>query len=319
LPAGKSITLTRTTTCDAAHGWLWSGSTTLPIDSNSTQSEYPITSLAYVGNVSHTWTNVQRFTSGNFDDDGPVRMISLSSASGNPYSAAPGSDTVGVTVVTSEAGISKQLVVLRQAHNGSSTAFMLCVDGGSGSPYSPQQGTPGIQNGMQNGCSFSYAINQNLGAVDPCANQTLLPAQCVPNKTSNAGGNPLVSTPLNNRFGCSSGGTPAYPNNWPNFSVPGDKRAVTLLLTTYNAYSNGGKTNGRQNYPVVGFGDFYVTGFSGDKCAGDDPAPPQVAGDNQNAGDIWGYFIKYDSGGGIPSGAKCVPNALGECVAALVR
>jgi hypothetical protein len=317
MPTGDTITLHVVPgSCDA-HGWLWSGSTTLGIDANSTQSEYPVTLAYHKGGANKSWSNVQRFTSGNFDDDGPVRMISLSSATGNPYSSAPGSDTVGVRVVTSQAGLSNQLVVLRQAHNGSSTAFMLCVDGGSGSPYNPEQGTPGIQDGMQNGCSFSYALNQNLASADPCATQPL-PAECVPNKTSNAGGNPLVSTPLNNRFGCSSN-PPTYPNRWPNYSTPGDKRAVVLLLTSYNAYSNGGKTNGKQLYPVVGFGDFYITGFSGDNCTGDQAAPPQVAGDNVNAGDIWGYFIKYDSGAGIPSGRKCKPNELGECVAALIR
>jgi hypothetical protein len=317
MPAGYSITLHVVPgSCDT-HGWLWNGSTTLGIDANSPQSEYPVTLNYHKGSASPTWTNVQRFTSGSFDDDGPVRMISLSGGAGNPYSSAPGSDTVGVRVVTSQAGISNQLVVLRQAHNGSSTAFMLCVDGGSGSPYNPENGTPGIQDGMQNGCSFSYAINQNLAAADPCATQPL-PAECVPNKTSAAGGNPLVTRPLNARFGCSAN-PPTYPDRWPIYSTPGDKRAVVLLLTTYNAYSNGGKTNGKQLYPVVGFGDFYITGFSGDNCSGDAPAPPQIAGDNQNAGDIWGYFIKYDSGAGIPSGRKCKPNELGECVAALIR
>lgn len=322
LPANLSITLSRSSTCTTSHGggaWLWSGSTTLPIDANSTQSEYPVTLAYKKGATTTTWNGVQRFTSGSLDDDGPIRMISLSSASGNPYSASAGSDSVGVTVVTSQAGISKQLVVLRQAHNGSSTAFILCYDGGSHNPYSPEQGDQGVEDGMQFGCSFSYALNQSLASADPCATQPL-PPQCVPNKTSNAGGNPLVTKTLNARFGCTNiNSTPTYPNNWPNFSKPGDTRAVTLLLTSYNAYGNGGKTNGKQMYPVVGFGDFYVSGFSGSKCHGDDPAPPQVANDNANAGDIWGYFIKYDSGAGIPSGRKCVPNALGACVAVLVR
>lgn len=319
LPAGNTIVLTRST-CSSSHGtgaWLWSGSTTLGIDAASPQSEYPL-SLTYTtgsgkGSTSQTWNNVQRFTSGNFNDDGPVRMISLSSSSGNAYSAAPGPDTVGVQVVTSEAGISKQLVVLRAAHSGSSTAFMLCY-GGSG-PYSPEGGTPGIQDGMQFGCSYGYGINQNLASVDPCTPQTS-PADCVPNLPRSAAGNPDVATPLNNRFGC--GPNPTYPDLWPNYSTPGDKRAVSLVLTSYNAYSNGGKTNGKQMYPVVGFGDFYITGFDGDKCKGDDPPPPG-ASSKATDGDIWGYFIKYDSGTGIPSGVKCVPNVLGECVAALVR
>jgi putative Flp pilus-assembly TadE/G-like protein len=316
MPANQSITMhVVPNSCDA-HGWLWSGSTTLPIDSNSIQSEYPV-ALTYVrGGTKHTWTSAQRFTSGNLDDDGPVRMVSLSGA-GNPYSATAGTDSVGVTVVTSEEGITHQLVVLRGAHNGSSTAFILCYDKGSGSPYSPEQGDPGVVDGMQNGCSFSYAINPTLTCPDAGGAQPL-PADCIPNKTSAAGGNPLVSKPLNDRFGCSNN-PPTYPDNWPNFSIPGDKRAVSLVLTSYNAYANGGKQNGSQTYPVAGFGNFYIAGFSGDNCAGDAPPPPQAAADGSNAGDIWGYFIEYSTGGAVPSGKKCKLNTFGSCVPALVR
>jgi hypothetical protein len=305
--------------CDA-RGWLWAGSssTPLPVGANSGSTEYPVTidwtsNQSVNGTKSATWSNVQRFTSANLDDDGPVRLVSLSSA-GDPYSSTPGSDPVGVTVVVSQAGISKQLAILRQAHTGSSTAFILCY-GGSG-PYNPEGGTKGIQDGMQFGCSYSYAINQNLTAADPCATQPL-PAQCVVNLPRSAAGNPDVATPLNDRFGCQNS-PPTYPDNWPNYSTPGDKRAVTLVLTSYNAYSNGGKTNGKQTYPVAGFGDFYITGFDGDKCKNDDPAPP-AASKQSNDGDIWGYFIQYDNGSGLPSGHKCKPNVLGECVAALVR
>ncbi len=38
------------------------------------------------------------------------------------------------------------------------------------------------------------------------------------------------------------------------------------MITTYNAYSNGGKNNGKEDYPVIGFGDFYVTGFTNSNC-----------------------------------------------------
>lgn len=317
-----TITLHAVAGSCTGNGWLWSGTTTLPIDSNSGASEYPVTinwssGTAVNGTKSKTWANVQRFTSANIDDDGPVRMISLSNAAGNPYSATPGTDNVGVTVVTSQAGISKQLIVLRGAHNGSSTAFILCYDGGSGSPYNPEQGDPGIVDGMKNGCSFFYGINPTLTCPDPGGAQPL-PADCIPNKTSAAGGNPLVTTPLNARFGCSTN-PPTYPNNWPNFSIPGDKRAVTLVLTSYNAYANGGKQNGSQSYPVEGFGNFYISGFSGDNCVGDDPPPPEAAADGKNSGDIWGYFIQYATGGAIPSGRKCVANTFGTCVPALVR
>jgi hypothetical protein len=69
----------------------------------------------------------------------------------------------------------------------------------------------------------------------------------------------------------------------------------------------------------VGFGNFYISGFSGDKCVGDDPPPPEAAADGKNAGDIWGYFIQYAVGGAIPSGKKCQANTFGTCVPALVR
>jgi hypothetical protein len=318
MPAGNSITMHATGGCDA-HGWLWSGTSSLPLDASSTQSEYPVSLTYKRGGTTKTWSNAQRFTSANFDDDGPVRMVSLSGA-GNPYSTDGNgnhTDTVGVTVVVSREGITHQLVVLRGSHNGSSTAFILCYDNGSGSPYSPEQGDPGIKDAMQNGCSFEYAINPTSTCPDP-GGAMPLPADCVPNKTSAAGGNPLVKTPLNARFGCSNS-PPTHPNYWPNYGTdPSDPRAVTLLLTSYNAYADGGQQNGRQTYPVEGFGAFYITGFDGDACAGDDPAPPVAAQDNPNAGDIWGYFIGY-SGGGVPSGKKCKLNTFEACVPALVR
>jgi hypothetical protein len=312
--------------------WLWQGSLSIPIGALSTQSEYPVTlswtSTKPVGGSkkgNFGGDVVQRFTSADLSDDGPVRMMGLtgSGPSGSPYSGTPGSDTVSVTVVVSEAGISNELSILRASHNGSSTSFILCASSnGHTSPYNPEGGAQGIIDGIQNGCSFQYTINPTLTCPDP-GGAMPLPADCVQNKPTSDQAN-TVKTALNNRL-CGGNGGKVYLNNWPNDTVSGDLRRVTLLLTSYNAYVNGGKTNGAQPYPVAGFGDFYITGFWGDACPqaltdtpphpGFDDPQPQGA----SKGDIWGYFIKYSNGAGVPSGRKCVANEFGECVPALVR
>jgi hypothetical protein len=100
---------------------------------------------------------------------------------------------------------------------------------------------------------------------------------------------------------------------------------VTLVITSYNAYSNGGKGNGKDDYPVTGFGAFYITGFDGSDCKkktgsnsdplGEEPPPPGASG----SGDVWGYFIEYTRQGDIPSGEQCEANALAQCIAVLTR
>ena len=322
----STIPLTATAT-KGSHGWIFSapaGAGSIPIDPSAGSSENNIeldwTINGGNGKNNHgSFTDAQRFASATDEDDGPLKGLSVAFSGGDPSPISPyslssadsspgyaaGIHNLDVTVTLATEGITHKLTILRGAHKGSATSYILCTG---------QNGTPGIISGIENGCSIEYGINPIPACPDP-ANPT--PPDCATNKPSNDSGNP-ISKAYNSRFSCGKKGEEAL-NNWPNYAIPGDPRAVTLVITTYNAYSNGGKNNGKEDYPVIGFGDFYVTGFTNSNCpqsgpGADDPAPPTAS-----KGDVWGYFINYDRQGSIPSGKKCQLNVLATCVAVLTR
>ena len=117
-----------------------------------------------------------------------------------------------------------------------------------------------------------------------------------------------------------------------------DPRLVTLFFTTYDSFTS----TGNEVYPIVGFGNFYVTGYGEtingnwkggapeDPCdegngmsvgAGNDP-PPDIDM-SRNTRWVWGHFVKdvtpapFSTGG---SGVLCNPEASFQpCVAVLVE
>jgi hypothetical protein len=121
---------------------------------------------------------------------------------------------------------------------------------------------------------------------------------------------------MSNRF--APGGV-CDPNNYPNYQPGGtDPRAVTLIITDWNAFSSSGSTT----VPVVTFATFYITGWDGapNSCNGvNQPAPP---GDDKKA-DIWGHYIADVNLGAIPNGSVCVgpgqQPGVTPCAIALVR
>jgi hypothetical protein len=118
----------------------------------------------------------------------------------------------------------------------------------------------------------------------------------------------------------------------------GDPRLVALFFTTYDSFTG----SGNEVYPIVGFGNFYITGYGEvaagkwkgggpeDPCdegnglevgAGNDP-PPDIDM-SRNTGWVWGHFVKdvtpapFTTGG---SGDPCNPEASFQpCVAVLVE
>jgi hypothetical protein len=117
-----------------------------------------------------------------------------------------------------------------------------------------------------------------------------------------------------------------------------DPRLVTLFFTTYESFTD----TGNEVYPIVGFGNFYVTGY-GEVVAGDwkggapeDPcsdgnglaigagnSPPSDIDMSKNTRWVWGHFVKdvapapFTTGG---SGVLCNPEASFQpCVAVLVE
>jgi hypothetical protein len=128
-------------------------------------------------------------------------------------------------------------------------------------------------------------------------------------------------------------------DDWGNELASNDPRLVTLFFTTYESFTN----TGNEVYPIVGFGNFYVTGYgevvSGNWKGGkpEDPCsdgnssgvvgagntPPADIDMSKNTRWVWGHFVKdvtpapFTTGG---SGVLCNPEASFQpCVAVLVE
>lgn len=263
-------------------------------------------------NCPASWTH--RVVGATDTDDGPLDAVTLTNAGApdSPYSYNSGGiKSTGISVLL-KAPFNK-LTILRQSHDGSATSFILCR--WKGNPPAIENGLPGVTDAMEQGCQVPYQVNSTLScSPDPLpAPENGLVPDCTKNKPSSSMGNQITKS-LDIRFGCQKNKPPVHPNLWPNYATPGDTRAVTLVTTTYDAFAH----NGSQDYPVAGFGAFYIAGVSGNAC-GD--AWPAVLGPEpgKNTGTIWGYFIKYTNLDGTPSGRACKVNSLNNCVAVLTR
>jgi hypothetical protein len=119
-----------------------------------------------------------------------------------------------------------------------------------------------------------------------------------------------------------------------------DPRLVTLFFTTYDSFTS----TGNEVYPIVGFGNFYVTGYGetingawqggapedpcdegndSDRSNGTGNEPPPDLDMSRNTRWVWGHFVKdvtpspFTTGG---SGILCQPEASFQpCVAVLVE
>jgi hypothetical protein len=119
-----------------------------------------------------------------------------------------------------------------------------------------------------------------------------------------------------------------------------DPRLVTLFFTTYDSFTS----TGNEIFPIVGFGNFYVTGYGetqnggwkggkpedpctagndGDLMNGTGNEPPPDLDMSRNTRWVWGHFVNdvkpspFTTGG---SGALCNPGASFQpCVAVLVE
>jgi hypothetical protein len=108
-----------------------------------------------------------------------------------------------------------------------------------------------------------------------------------------------------------------------------DRRLVTLFLTTYDSFTG----NGGATYPIVGFANFYITGWGKatgknglqiqDPCPGNDPPPDLVINSGLSGAEfVWGHFVNavapepFTTGG---NGILCRPEQFQPCVAVLVE
>jgi hypothetical protein len=249
------------------------------------------------GAKQQTYANIQRVYSGSDDSSGPVKALSLSSSTatlGSPYALAGGqTHTIGVTV-----GIQGSLDL-----TNTSVTTMLRLTGGSRTSAVACDG-PGaaeFRNSIINGCQTPYQLND--AGVCPDPSPPTGPADCVPTKTGTTAGPTLQG--LDARFAA----CPA--NNWPSYDVGTDPRVVKLMITDFSALDGSGSTD----VPVTNFAAFYVTGWTGSKCANNEPAPGDV-----KKGAIWGHFIKYVAPDPFSGGTEdCDPDGITPCIPVLVK
>jgi hypothetical protein len=160
-----------------------------------------------------------------------------------------------------------------------------------------------LRDDIKFGCSQPYQPNIPDVCPDP-ANPN--PPDCAPTRNGASVGQ--LTQGMNYRFTVNNDSVTCDPNNYPNYQ-PGelDPRAVTLIVTDWNAFDSSGKTT----VPVVTFATFYVTGWSGapNSCTSgaspkNEPSPPLP----QQGGNafVWGHYIADVNLGAVPNGQVCV-------------
>jgi hypothetical protein len=127
-------------------------------------------------------------------------------------------------------------------------------------------------------------------------------------------------------------------NNWWMFNPadasgndgfpPGDRRVLDAYITTYGAFSHVNGTSG--SVPIVTFGHFYVTGYTGQGGGFNNPcqsSPPTNYGGthpddpvpNDDPGLIVGHFIYYVDRLGGDGSAPCDPTSISACVIVMTK
>jgi hypothetical protein len=171
------------------------------------------------------------------------------------------------------------------------------------------------------GCTGPFAINTS----DPsCAAAGTSPYDCV-KLVSGVKNGPFQqgltdhivnSPPPGDQYYCKNNWTNPGNNGLPTIPA-NDSRLITVFVMPYGSTdASGNPLLGSGYVPILNFATFYVTGFAGDPCSSDDPAPP-------NAGNAWlvGHFIKYVNpvNDGGDSGTLCNPSLLGPCVPVMTK
>jgi hypothetical protein len=132
---------------------------------------------------------------------------------------------------------------------------------------------------------------------------------------------------MNDRINGGSSTTCVNPSYWAagnsvtNITSSTDPRLITLALT-----NNGALSNGAGSVPIVGFAEFYVTGWANDPCASSLPASNPRPSEGTmtkddpiaTSGVLLGHFVKTVVPDGEGSGS-CDPNSLNVCIPVLTK
>ncbi|RDI74040.1 putative Flp pilus-assembly TadE/G-like [Gaiella occulta] len=263
----------------------WSGTFTVnPRTGVGPNGAQPVKILARnTANGSYSTIGEARIQAGTAANQGPIANVVLQN-----YARATGQPLGQITVTLR--GLNPNEVVTPDAG----------ADCGSGN----------LSSQFDNGCSGPFQIKSGTA---PC--RTTAPFDCLGGigdgeLSTLSDGND--NSNYNRRW---APGSSCTANRWPSNISPGDPRLVTVFLTD----ALPAKQDGNDEYPITGFGAFYVTGWDGapSRCNGqNDPRPDDAA-----SGAVWGHFLKLvlPSANGTAGTEPCNPGDSAACVAVLVR
>jgi hypothetical protein len=279
---------------------------------------------------------------------GPIELLKVFNCDGDPSCAVSDRQSyeTGSThtfqVVMGIAG------TLRNATSTAEPDVQLRIQSLGGQSLDCDPGYRNLKQELAGGCRPSYIPNtgtpdcSNIGTNALWGSQQ--PWSCVAVSTGRQPND--VAAGLNKRlFGdekpplsaCKGLGTLGY-NNWSMFvqdyaPTPGDTRGqdgfpigdprvLNAFLTTYGAFSHVNGTSG--SVPVIGFGHFYVTGYTGNPPGGGGFKPPCYGnGDavvpNGDSGLIVGHFIRFIDTLGGDGSLPCDPNSINGCVIVMTK
>jgi hypothetical protein len=295
----SGMPLTTTGPHDISLSWTWSQTSGTWFNGTTTVTCTTSGSNPCKGNG--TFANVQRaFVADNASRSGPLQRVQVGELRISTFGAdsfqAGTSHSLFVTVST--------LGTVQVQSLASDPVITLRVKGSQNQAVDCDPAVSNLRTEIEVGCNVKYTINTGTACPSNLI-ATPQPWNCVAAQTGASSGqitqgwnfHVLGST---NPSGCS------VPKSWPNWSTT-PTRVVNLFLTPFNSFSG----SGNATFPVIGAGTFYITGWAGDPCTGDDPAP---------ADSVVGHFIKnvmpdpQDNGSG-----PCIANSLEPCIPILTR
>ena len=234
---------------------------------------------------------------------------------------------------------------LRNAANTSDPLVVLRIKSQSGQSLDCDPGYTNLKTELEKGCRPTYVPNSGSPDCSTIGTTALwaspIPWSCIAVSTGRQPND--ISGGLNARLyqGDSSPSSCAPVdsnghNNWHMFvqnavndGFPaGDPRVLNAYITTYGAFSHVNGTSG--SVPIIGFGHFYVTGYTGNGGGFNNPCqsspPSNYAGlypddpvPNGDTGIIVGHFIRFVDTVGGDGTTTCDPNIINACVIVMTK